>query len=145
MANYPGSQPNLTNPAFGASRANDYVIIGEAFDEIEAIAAELGTDPAGTHATVKDRFDALSLDALTDVVLFTPSQGQGLVYTTAFGWVAGDGVPVHEAKATAATHQAAGLPQMYYNGTLRTTAPKISAQNSAPSSPTTGDWWMDTT
>lgn len=59
MANYPASQPALSNPA-----GTDLVSTGHAAlhgaenDEIEAIALELGTDPAGLYAaTVRERFE----------------------------------------------------------------------------------------
>jgi hypothetical protein len=64
MASFPGSVPSLTRPTSGqpaadGSATDATVIVDRISDEVEAIAAELGTDPAGASATVKARLDAL--------------------------------------------------------------------------------------
>ena len=64
MAAYPGAVPSLTRPATGdpgndGSATDATVVVDAISDEVEAIAAELGTDPAGASATVKARLEAL--------------------------------------------------------------------------------------
>jgi hypothetical protein len=62
-SSYPGALDSLANPT--ASDAMDSVTVphadqhADANDAIEAVQAELGTDPAGASATVKARLDAL--------------------------------------------------------------------------------------
>lgn len=60
--NYPGSLDSLPRPtsttAMDASGFEGDVVIDNISDAIEAIEAELGTDPAGSYATVKARLDA---------------------------------------------------------------------------------------
>jgi hypothetical protein len=60
MASYPGSIPSLTRPAHGdpgddGSSTDATVVVGRISDEIEAIAAELGTSPSAAFATVAAR------------------------------------------------------------------------------------------
>lgn len=61
-ASYPTSIPNLVNPS-GTEQMNGANLHslqhGNANDEIEAIANELGTEPSGTDATVKARLDRI--------------------------------------------------------------------------------------
>lgn len=64
MAAYPGAVPSLTRPATGdpgndGSATDATVVVDALSDEVEAIATELGTDPAGASATVKARLDTL--------------------------------------------------------------------------------------
>lgn len=62
--NYPGSLDSWTNPSpdtmMDATSFEHDVAHSNAYDAIEAIEGELGTDPSGAHSTVKDRFDYVS-------------------------------------------------------------------------------------
>jgi glycerophosphoryl diester phosphodiesterase len=71
-AAYPGSLPALVrpsheDPANDGSSTDATVIIDAIADELEAIAAELGTTPSGAAATVRARLDAMTtqLDGVT--------------------------------------------------------------------------------
>lgn len=64
-SSYPGALDTLTNPLTtdplsSPSHAAQHT---NANDAIEAIEGELGTDPAGSHATVKARLDTVEGDA----------------------------------------------------------------------------------
>jgi hypothetical protein len=67
--NYPNSLDNFNNP--GANDLLDSVIVPHnlqhtnANDAIEAIEAELGTNPSGSHTTVSDRFNNGTIDGGT--------------------------------------------------------------------------------
>ena len=54
MASYPGSIKSFTQQVDLTDQA-DAADVNEAYDEVEAIETELGTDPAGTAADVKTR------------------------------------------------------------------------------------------
>lgn len=60
--NYPGSLDSLPRPssstAMNASGYEGDVVIDNLSDAVEAVQAELGTDPAGAQATVKARLEA---------------------------------------------------------------------------------------
>lgn len=58
---YPAAIDSLTNPLAGDARnaPSHASLHANANDAIEAIETELGTDPAGEHATVKERLDNL--------------------------------------------------------------------------------------
>jgi hypothetical protein len=62
--NYPGSLDSWTNPtnttAMNAPGFEHDVLHANAYDAIEAIEGELGTDPAGGAATVKARLDGIA-------------------------------------------------------------------------------------
>jgi hypothetical protein len=63
MASYPGAIPSLTNPAPSdgtVSPLSHAAQHANANDEIEAIAAELGTNPSGSYDTVADRLADLA-------------------------------------------------------------------------------------
>lgn len=69
MANYPSTLPSLTNPS-----STDFMNVvlhasqhSNANDEIEAIAAELGTLAKGAYPTVRDRFNAIEASLSTKV------------------------------------------------------------------------------
>ena len=64
MPAYPGSIPSLTRPAAGqpandGSATDATVVVDAISDEVEAIAAELGTNPSAGEATVAARLTAL--------------------------------------------------------------------------------------
>jgi hypothetical protein len=98
---YPGGIPDLkTEAQIEPGTSFDPVLgipqlFGEVNGEVEAVTAELGTNPSGSEATVKARLDALdttvagkaasshthsasTLGALSDVTIGTPSTGQVL-------------------------------------------------------------------
>lgn len=83
-SNYPGALDTLTNPAAGdfqnsPSHSAQHIA---ANDAIEAIEAELGTDPAGAYATVAARLAALTPSAWT---AFTPTWTLTTSGTTTLG------------------------------------------------------------
>lgn len=101
MATFPGGIPSLTRPTTGdptnTGATKDTTIVDAISDEVEAIAAELGTDPAGTAATVKARITALEewrvdsygatgdgstddISAINDAVYTAGLAGGGVVY-----------------------------------------------------------------
>lgn len=88
-SNYPGALDTLTNPATSdpmvtPSHAGQHT---NANDAIEAIQAELGTDPAGASATVAARLTAMTLGAWTD---YPPTWGStGTAPTLGNGTLAG--------------------------------------------------------
>lgn len=61
MVSFPGSIPSLPRPTsstlMDATGFEGDVVVDLISDEVEAIATELGTDPAGPFATVKARLD----------------------------------------------------------------------------------------
>lgn len=61
MVSFPGSIPSLPRPTssttMDASGYEGDVVVDLISDEVEAIATELGTDPAGAAATVKERLE----------------------------------------------------------------------------------------
>jgi hypothetical protein len=63
MANYPNSQPNLTDPTSDQqlSQPSHSLLHVQTNDEIEAIAAELGLNPSGGFATVDARITATEI------------------------------------------------------------------------------------
>lgn len=86
--NYPGSLDSLTNPAAGdalnsPSHAGQHA---NANDAIEAIEAELGTDPAGASATVKARFEAIEAnDWVTAARIAADAVGSSEIAANAVG------------------------------------------------------------
>lgn len=63
MASYPGSQPTLTDPTSSnfLNQPSHSLLHRQVNDEIEAIAAELGLNPAGAYATVDARIGAIEI------------------------------------------------------------------------------------
>ena len=90
--NYPSSLDVLINPnpndTLNSSEVPHHLQHANANDAIEAIQTVLGTNPAGSHLTVKDRIIAIeniatsqaSLNGLTDVTITTISTGDVLRY-----------------------------------------------------------------
>ena len=90
--NYPSSLDVLINPnpndTLNSSEVPHHLQHANANDAIEAIQTVLGTNPAGSHLTVKDRIIALenatsgqsSLNGLTDVTITTIATGDVLRY-----------------------------------------------------------------
>ena len=78
-SSYPGALDSFSNPS-GTDTLDNVTTPhatqhANANDAIEAIQAELGTDPAGTYATVKARLDAMStigLDVAMSYMAFKP-------------------------------------------------------------------------
>lgn len=81
MATYPTGLSALNNPNGSTSMADPAFLHADqhsqANDEIDAIEAELGTDPSAGHATVKDRLNAMdnNLYAFTPVGVVFPYAG----------------------------------------------------------------------
>lgn len=90
--NYPASLDVLINPnpndGLNSSTVPHHLQHANANDAIEAIQTVLGTNPAGSHLTVKDRIIAIenvtigqvSLNGLTDVTITAVSNGDVLRY-----------------------------------------------------------------
>lgn len=88
---YPGGLDAFTNPTAADtldSPPHD-VQHADANDAVEAIEAELGTDPSGTFPTVRDRVEGveaalsgLVLDDIADVAAPAPTDGQVLTWDT---------------------------------------------------------------
>lgn len=62
MASFPGSIKTFTDQVDDIDTV-DAADINAAYDEIEAIETELGTDPAGSYTDVSDRLDAIEAGA----------------------------------------------------------------------------------
>lgn len=89
---YPGSLDNLINPTatdkLNSSTVPHHQQHTDANDAIEAIQTVLGTNPAGTHLTVKDRIysaeqdieDLSVLNGMTDVTITSVASGDVLRY-----------------------------------------------------------------
>lgn len=82
MASYPTSLANLALGKINSTgMANDHPAHHNAMaDEINAIEAELGTDPSGSFATVKARLDAAVAPELVTALPGTPTDGQEVYY-----------------------------------------------------------------
>jgi len=90
--NYPSSLDVLINPnpndSLDSSTVPHHQQHANANDAIEAIQTVLGTNPAGSHLTVKDRIIAIenvtlsqaSLNGLTDVTINSITNGDVLRY-----------------------------------------------------------------
>lgn len=90
--NYPSSLDVLINPnpndTLNSSEVPHHLQHANANDAIEAIQTVLGTNPAGSHLTVKDRIIAiedatigqLGLNSLNDVTISTVLNGDVLRY-----------------------------------------------------------------
>ncbi len=119
-SSYPGALDALTNPT--ATDTMDSVTVphatqhANANDAIEAVQAELGTDPAGASATVKARLDTLDTTVAAKApaasptftgTVTTPLTTAGYVKTSA-GGVLSSSAAVPEADVTGLTAALAG-------------------------------------
>ncbi len=86
--NYPGAVDSLTNPGAGdaLTSPSHSAQHANANDAIEAVQTELGTDPSGSAATVKARFEAIEAnDWVTSARIAADAVGSSEIAANAVG------------------------------------------------------------
>ena len=96
--NYPNSIDNFTNPTetdtLDSATVPHHLQHAQINDAVESIETEIGINPAGPYATVRERIEGLESDILTqsvlnglfDVTISTASNGDLLQYNGS-SWV----------------------------------------------------------